>query len=431
VLVSDRVRARRDAPRTTAEKARAGRESERQEREWNARVAARRAVIERDRPIDTLRVWLRVPANCVLWALRRVFGKLLSSPTKPILLRPEVKAGVFEHLEGAVFEQAVERERTLRSRYDLTALRAEESCAVYRETLVFLDALEPLAEPVGAALVGNEATADIRHLRVLDVGSRNWTYVHALRRWFDVVATRARARATITATANKAADQPTTLELVGVEIDGFWLNRDGRPRCDHARDHADRAVAGTDHTARYEIGDLTKRTPPRHPGEAFDVVTMFFPFVTLHALLAWGLPPWLYRPQQLFTSVRNQLRPGGQLVTWHQTTTEARAAQQHARVVGLELRSQKRLKTAFGDPVRDGDRWQLVFERPMHTTHEHTEPAFELPSVPPRRTEPTVVLHPEPARTESDAAVRDDTSEQITQSAIARSRELDPPHSAV
>jgi hypothetical protein len=326
--------------------------------------------------LDSVRIWLRVPANCVLWALRRRFGARLSRPERPPRLRSEPKAGVFAHLPIATRAAADARARELTQRYGLTRLRAEASRAVWLENLTMLDVLEQAGE-AGAT---ERPRAPV--VRAVDVGSRNWTYVHALLGW-------------LAGPDGRDGGRPD-VELTGIEIDGYWLNRDGRTRCDHARAHADLAVGDRDHVARYEVADFTTWRPTL-PDRSLDVVTMFFPFVTAHALVAWGLPPWLLAPQRLFARAFALLGEGGRLVTWHQTAAEAEVARRIARVAGFVLVDDRAWCSVFASHPEGEGRRQLVFRRPARP--------FVLPA--PTRAAPGAMADispPRPASPSSAAA---------------------------
>ncbi len=88
--------------------------------------------------------------------------------------------------------------------------------------------------------------------------------------------------------------------LVGVEVEGHRLFRDGRARIDYAAGYLARLP-----NAEFVVGDYTRYSEPA------DLITSWFPFLTATAILAWRLPLSLLAPQQLFNRIRHNLRPGG------------------------------------------------------------------------------------------------------------------------
>lgn len=238
----------------------------------------------RDRRIDlTPLVWLRAPLNPLAFALRRSIGWSRGEPALP----GEAKGELFAYLEASKRERAGARERELRERYDLGPLYKVSSCAAYRENLYVLDVLDREVAPLarsGALWRG------------VDVGSKDFVYSFALERF---LCRHARGRGA---------------ELVGVEVDGHVVYRDLRSRADRARANAARTG---NPRVRYEVADfLTFESGP------VDLVTIFYPFVTRFALLAWGLPLSSFRPRELFERAAASLAPGGLLVIFNHTHEE-------------------------------------------------------------------------------------------------------------
>jgi SAM-dependent methyltransferase len=92
-------------------------------------------------------------------------------------------------------------------------------------------------------------------------------------------------------------------ELVGVDVEGHRLFRDGRTRIDYATGYVSDLP-----NARFMVADYATCDLPA------DVVTAWFPFVTPEAILAWRLPLTLLAPQRLFQRVFHNLRPKGMFV---------------------------------------------------------------------------------------------------------------------
>ncbi|MBL9076607.1 MAG: hypothetical protein JNL08_03835 [Planctomycetes bacterium] len=231
---------------------------------------------------------VRIPANELAFAVRA--GVAWSRG--PATLPHEDKSGLFAWLPADAAAAAHRRAARLERQYDLAALRAQSTNAVYAHNLALLEGLERLADgavwpvPPGAPL------------RALDVGSGDFHYATALQRWL------ARGDG-----ARRAA------ALHGVELDGHGVYRDGHSRADHARAHA--ALAAAAAPVQFTVGDAARLRLPAH-----DVVTAFHPFLTVYPLLQWGLPLSRFRPRRLLRALVAAVRPGGWLVVANQTATE-------------------------------------------------------------------------------------------------------------
>jgi SAM-dependent methyltransferase len=227
-------------------------------------------------------------------------------------LPQESKESLFEYLAEAAsgadaIREAEAREADLRARYALEPLRARSTAAVYRKNLYLIDILERAA--AGLELPPNGEGS----LRALDVGAQDWHYAFGLERWL-----------TRGGGARRAAS------VRGVELDGYGIYPDLRSRRDYARAYA--AQTGNAE-AVYEVGDFLATT-----GAGFDVITWFYPFVTPHHLLLWGLPLRHFRPTRLIGKAACLLRPGGWLAVLAHTRPEHEAFLKLAREQGnLEL----------------------------------------------------------------------------------------------
>lgn len=113
-------------------------------------------------------------------------------------------------------------------------------------------------------------------------------------------------------------------ELVGVEVEGFRLYRDGRTRLDYARGYLAQLPR-----ARLRIADY------RGCEEPADLICAWFPFVTPTAILAWRLPLTLLAPQALMRQVGRNLRRGGRFVMVNHGWEEAAKADVYCAAAGL------------------------------------------------------------------------------------------------
>lgn len=232
------------------------------------------------------RAALRAPVNEVAFALR---SALAWSRGDAVLPR-EDPAGLYAWLPADARAAARQHADELGRRHDLAALAARSTCAVFAHNLDLLDRLEALTRGVAPPDAGDGP------LRALDVGSGDFHYATALQRFLA---------------GPCSAGRP--VELVGVELDGHGIYRDGHSRADHARAHA--ALAGPG--VSFVVGDVARLAlPPQH------VVTLLFPFVSAYPLLQWGLPLSRFRPRRLLRAAVAALRPGGWLVVANQTEAE-------------------------------------------------------------------------------------------------------------
>jgi len=233
---------------------------------------------------------LRAPANEIAFAVRSSVAWSRGTPQLP----DEDKNGLFAALPAPLRRTNERRAADLANRFDLAALHARSTVAVWASNLALLDDLETLAADVPVPASADGA------VRAVDVGSGDFHYATALQRWL----------------ASHAAAVPRTVVLRAFELDGHGVYRDGHSRADHARAHASLASRGSG-LVRYEVRDVLRIDLPEQ-----DVVTLFYPFVFSWPLLRWGLPLSRFRPRQLLQRAVAMLRPGGLLVVANQTAAE-------------------------------------------------------------------------------------------------------------
>jgi len=116
-------------------------------------------------------------------------------------------------------------------------------------------------------------------------------------------------------------------EMVGVEVEGHRLFRDGRTRIDYASGY----VADVPN-ARFLVADYARCELPA------DIVTAWFPFLTAESILAWRLPLSLLAPHQLFRRIYHNLRPAAHFVMANHGLHEARVGQELCAAAGLVRR---------------------------------------------------------------------------------------------
>ena len=113
--------------------------------------------------------------------------------------------------------------------------------------------------------------------------------------------------------------------LVGIEVEGHRLFRDGRARIDYAAGY----LAGLPN-ARFLVANYEECELPA------DIITAWFPFLTPAAILAWRLPLSLLAPDRLFPRIYHNLKAGGRLVMTNHGVEEARLAADFCSAAGLQ-----------------------------------------------------------------------------------------------
>jgi SAM-dependent methyltransferase len=113
--------------------------------------------------------------------------------------------------------------------------------------------------------------------------------------------------------------------MVGVDVEGYRLFRDGRTRSDYAAGYV-----CPQPNARFVVADYLTYTEPA------DVITAWFPFLTPAAILAWRLPLSLLRPEGLIRQIHHNLKPGGTFLMVNHGVEEAGLAHRLCIAAGLE-----------------------------------------------------------------------------------------------
>jgi hypothetical protein len=112
--------------------------------------------------------------------------------------------------------------------------------------------------------------------------------------------------------------------LVGVEVEGYRLFRNGHSRIDYASGYL-AAIPG----AEFVVANYAEGSRPA------DLITAWFPFLTPTAILAWRLPLSLLTPEGLFGRIRHNLKEGGRFLMANHGPQEAQLAYQYCTAAGL------------------------------------------------------------------------------------------------
>ncbi|MDB5105384.1 MAG: hypothetical protein JWP91_3073 [Fibrobacteres bacterium] len=282
----------------------------------------------------------RIPGNAFSFWIRQTLRWSRGRPSLPHEPKEDLFAYLSEGPEGGGNEgggnkdvtapgaagaeaAAVSREAYLRARYRLDDLANASTRALYRKNLYLIDILEKAAEglPVPAiaeAGSGADGSDGADRLAAMDVGSQDWHYVFGLERWLrhggDAPARSQRVERT---GPPGPTDPGRQVALRGVEVDGYGIYPDFRSRKDYALAYAEQTGNSQ---VTYEVGDFLKAE-----GRGLDVMTLFYPFVTRHHLLLWGLPLRFFRPERLLAKAAALIRPGGWLLVFTHTLKEHEA----------------------------------------------------------------------------------------------------------
>ena len=221
--------------------------------------------------------------NRVDYPLRQIFQWRMPG----FYIRPRPSQELFAHLAGVERERAEELAARLYKDYHLEHFYADSTPLNYRENLYYLDLLVTCFERASASLPES--------IHAADIGPSHWFYVQALYaglKWWH-------------------APQGRAVTLTAFEIDAYRIYADLHSRYDHALAHMRQLPA-----VHY-----LPRAFTRQPA-AYDLITMFFPFVFEKDHLEWGLPDPIFHPQRLLEDAWASLKPGGWLVMVNQGEAE-------------------------------------------------------------------------------------------------------------
>ncbi|MGK0431005.1 MAG: SAM-dependent methyltransferase [Planctomycetota bacterium] len=240
---------------------------------------------------------LRAPAIEIGFALRSLLRWSRGAPA----LAQTSCTETFAWAETGRRVELRERAGDLLERYDLGHLNETADPAVRCGNLARLEQLEALARGLSVPC-GPDSV-----VRAADFGCGDFHYAAALVQWL--------ARFGL-ASGEQSSVGPREVVLRGIELDGHGIYRDGHSRADHARARAAAASTGSN-SVRFEVADAAFVSLPEQ-----DVVSLFFPFLTVYASLSWGAPLSRLRPRRLLERAVLSLRPGGWLVVANQTSRE-------------------------------------------------------------------------------------------------------------
>ncbi len=226
-------------------------------------------------------------------------------------------SGLFASRQGKEGAALLQRAAVLEKRYGLAPFRGSASKRVYLENLYLLDALDGFLaeEPLPPSAAPSWQT--------LDVGTGPWEYAPSLlaflSRW--------------------KGKRPVT--LTGLEVDGHLLYPDFRSRADYARAYAAAAEKiGAENNGTEKSSPAGCRASIRFEDflqvelPAQDIITLFYPFILPHQILAWGLPYRFLKPQVFLAKAVGLLKPGGRLLAFLHAEEERSPFERYIREAG-------------------------------------------------------------------------------------------------
>lgn len=201
--------------------------------------------------------------------------------------RNEPKDQLFAYLTEPERGRAESTAERLLTEYHLEAFHGDSPEENYRENLFYIELLERALTASGVSLPFSVLAAD--------VGCSSWFYVqglYALLRWWH-------------------CPEGRNVTLVGYEVDADRRHPLTRPRIEFARAHL-RSLEG----AEYRPQAFAPQP------EAFDILTMLFPFVFMKDHQEWRLSGELFRPERLVSDAWLSVKPGGLLAIVNQGEPE-------------------------------------------------------------------------------------------------------------
>lgn len=199
--------------------------------------------------------------------------------------------------------------KAVEKHYRLGALRKSLSTESYLKNLFTLCALENL-------LVFLEELP--KKIQILEPGSQDFSRLPAIRLFFEA--------------------HGFSPEITGLELDAFPLLQSLHSRADKAEYYRQLLRPSADH---FEAADFFQWQNPVH------CILSFYPFVSPHPALAWGIPAEFGSAEKWVASFERNLREGGLLFVIHQGEWEENEFDRARENSALELVLREQVKCEF------------------------------------------------------------------------------------
>ncbi len=154
------------------------------------------------------------------------------------------------------------------------------------------------------------------NLAVLDIGSKNWSYVSAQHAFFK--------------------NHAKNFTLTGIELDAYRLYPNFYSRFEAAKFYI-KDLSGTSYIAG-NLLDLNQK---------FDVIAWFLPFLSEHPHKSWGLPMKYFNPQALFLHAYSLLNPQGVMFIINQGEEEYKIQQNLLQKLGISYTQIGEIQSEF------------------------------------------------------------------------------------
>lgn len=182
-------------------------------------------------------------------------------------------------------------ERQLVDTYKLHKLASNSTITHYKENLYTLKLLEDTLNNI-------DFNWNCNTLKVLDIGSKNFSYACSIFHFFSYF--------------QLTSNTKRTVYLDGIEIDPYRIMTDLHSRYDYAQHY----IKGLSNT-RY----ITKNFLDFHDNK-YDFITWFLPFIVKEPLLNWGLPLTHLQPDLMLQHAYKILNSNGIMLVVNQLETE-------------------------------------------------------------------------------------------------------------
>jgi hypothetical protein len=200
-------------------------------------------------------------------------------------------------------ETALEEKKLIQT-YHLQDLYDNSTITTYKENLYTVKLLED-------SLSNQEIDWNKSELKVLDIGSKNFSYATGINNFFGYF--------------NNIQNIKREIYLDGVEVDPYRIMIDLHSRYDYARYHI-KKLGNT----RYLTLDFLE-----FPQKGYDFITWFLPFIVKEPLIRWGIPMKYLKPVDMLTHAFSLLATGGIMLVVNQLETEKNIQLKIIRQLGL------------------------------------------------------------------------------------------------
>lgn len=248
-----------------------------------------------------LLAFTRIPGNAFSYWIRQ----LLHWSKGPPVLENESKDSLFNYLNSVAEKtKAIQTASQCLSQFHLQSLFELSTTALYRKNIYLIDTLEKATEGL-SLFAGNQNS-----ISALDIGSQDWHYVFGLERWLRYhQGSEQRAHG-----AGSSQTNGREVKLTGIEVDGYGIYANFHSRRDYALAYAKQTE---NISVQYKVDDFLK-----YSDKELDVITLFYPFVTRHHLLLWGLPLQFFLPERIISHAAKITKKNSAFIVYCHTVKE-------------------------------------------------------------------------------------------------------------